>query len=94
MLSTKPFAATHATDRGTVTATFYPDSGCLRFSTLSGSRLHELMPPHSWMALSSVSSTERSSSAQPGERELGLLLAEFAGEMANSTTARRSRPAW
>jgi hypothetical protein len=93
MLSTKPLAATHATARGTVTATFYPDNGCLRFSTLSGSRLHELMPPHSWMALSSVSAADRSPSHQPGERELSLLLAEFAGEMTTTAATRRQRPA-
>ena len=54
MLNTKPHTVTRGVDGEIVTLVFYPDTGCLRFADARGV-CHELRPPHSWFAISSVS---------------------------------------
>lgn len=76
MLTIKPCTATRGTGSDAITVAFYPDTGCLRFSDAQGTCLHELLPPHSWFAVSSFARNDQVGAA-PRPQTLDILLTEF-----------------
>ncbi|CAG4885625.1 hypothetical protein [Paraburkholderia saeva] len=76
MITTRPLTATRGTGGDAITVAFYPDTGCLRFSDARGACLHELLPPHSWFAVSSFARNDQAGAA-PRPQTLDILLTEF-----------------
>ncbi|MGF6757803.1 hypothetical protein [Paraburkholderia sp. GAS334] len=94
MLTTKPCTATRGSGGDAITIAFYPDTGCLRFSDAAGTCLHELLPPHSWFAVSSFARNDQLGAA-PSKQRLDVLLTEFTTgtRFTNARVRQRREPA-